>query len=266
MSDTETVQETEEEAVEEKEPVEAPEETSEETPEEATEETPEDTSEEPAPKSKRNVQKRISQLTQQRSQAQQEAATLRQQLEALQSQSQPAAEPKQEDFQSFDDFAVARAEFRARETVRQELGALSKAVQQSQGQAEQAARTADWDLKAEDARDRYDDFDDVVLIDTNPVSPAMAQAYAEADNGADVAYHIASNPKLAREISGLSPMQAVIRIGRISQKLGEKPKPKPTAAPKPVKTVTGGGTSSRKSLSQMSQREFEAEMDKREKR
>lgn len=270
MSDTETVLPEEEEA----EAVEDAEAPSEETPEptedgddESSEDEPgEDEAEEPKPKKRRNAQKRISQLTRARHNAEREAQELRQQLDALQSTAAPAAEPKQEDFQSYDDYYLARAEFRADQAVTRKLGELANTIQQNQESSERAILAADWEVQVENARDSYDDFDDVVLIDTNPVTDAMAQAYAQTNNGADVAYHIASHPKLAREISGLSPTQAVLRIGALSAKLAAKPVPKQTSAPKPVKTVGGGRASPQKDPSKMNQKDFEAWMDKREKK
>lgn len=247
---------------------EKPEDTAEETTEETSEE-PEETSEEseedgddeadeekPKPKRRRNLQKRIGQLTQQRAQAQQEAEELRQQLQALQAQAEPAAEPKQEDFQSYDDFVAAKSEFAARETVRKELETLGQNVQQSQTKAEHAARAADWDLKVEDARDKYDDFDEVAQNPDLPVTQAMAQAIQESENGADVAYHLGSHPKLSREIASLSPVQAVIRIGQISQKLQEPARPKTTAASPPIKTVKTSGAKVSKNPEDMDMNEY----------
>lgn len=243
----EIVEETKEEK--DKTPPEEAQDGDEESPEETEEETPaaddadgEDAAEEVKPKKRRNVQKRISELTRAKHEAERREQEAVRQLEALQATTAPEAAPKQEDFQSIDEFVLASARYEAKQEVRRELETLSNTVQQNQQQAEQTARSADWEVKVEAARDKYDDFDDLVLSDINPVSPAMAQAYAATDNGADVAYHIASNVKLAREISALNPTQAVIRIGQLSAKLAEKPNPRTTSTPNPVKTVKAKAT------------------------
>lgn len=252
------------EAEEPKEVEEAPKEeaTQEETPTEPAEasepeEQPDDEdAEKPKPKRRRNLQKRLRQLTQQRVQAERERDQFRQQLEALQTQQAPVEEPKQDDFKSYDDFLVARAEFRARETVRKELETLSTTVQQNQTQADRDARTADWGLKVEEARDKYDDFDEIAQNPDLPVTPEMATAIQDADNGADIAYHLGENPTLAREIAALPPIRAVMRIGQISDQLSKPPSPKPTAAPKPPVQVQGGGVAPQKDPSKMSYPEY----------
>ena len=250
MSDTEIVEEPlpdelpveEPEAEEEAPPEEAQdgdEESSEETAAEATD--GEDVAEEPAPKKRRSAQKRISELTRARHTAEREAQQYKQQLDALQANATPAAEPKQEDFPSYDEFVLARAEYRAEQTVTKKLENLGKVAQENQSQAEQTARAADWEVKVEDARDKYDDFDEVVMSPDNTFfTDTLFAALSEEENGTDVAYHLASNPKLGRELASLSPMKAVLRIGKLSAKLAEKPTRKQTGAPTPVKTVNSG--------------------------
>lgn len=274
MSDTEVISSDEPDALDAPLPdqeEEETEETSEETQdgdEESSEETPgEDAAEEVKPKKRRNVQKRISELTRARHEAERRAQEAERQLQALEATTAPEAEPKQEDFQSIDDYVLARAEWRAEKAVTRKLEELSSTVQQNQQQAAQTAIDANWEVQVEAGRDQFDDFDDVVLDPGNTYfTTAMHRALSMDENGAAIAYHIASNPKLVREVSGLDDIGAVLRIGQLSAKLAQKPVPKQTNAPKPVKTVGGGRSSPRKTLEKMSQKEFEAEMDKREKR
>ena len=88
------------------------------------------------------------------------------------------------------------------------------------------------------------------------VSDAMAVAIQDADNGADVAYFLGNNRSVARKIYAMPPVQAVMRIGQISARLAEKPKPKPTAAPTPPAQVQGGGVTPQKDPSKMSMDEY----------
>lgn len=255
----ETQDETTEEVVDET-TEEVTEETAEEDNEDAAEESadPADAAEEEKPKKRRSSQKRINQITREKHNAEREAATLRQQLEALQARQAPAVAPKQEDFQTIEEFDAARIKFHAAETVRDELKALSGTVQQQQQQAVQDAVDADWTVQVEDARAKYDDFDEVVLDPNNTYfTPAMHRALATDENGADIAYHIASHPKLVREISALDDVGAVLRIGRLSAQLAASSKPKLTAAPTPPKQAKGGGVTPQKNPSKMSQKEFE---------
>ena len=225
------------------------------TTQEEGEDSPEEKEDRPS-KTKRKGDRRLRNARAGRLKAEREAAQLKQQLEALQSRAEPEAEPKQDDFQSFDEFVLARAEFRARETVRKELETAGQNIQQTQNQAVQAAREADWSLKVEDARDKYDDFDDVAQNPDLPVTPSMAMAIQDSDNGADVAYHLGNNPRLAQEIAALSDVQAVLRIGQLSQKLAEKPRPKPTATPDPPKPLKTTTATPQKSPEDMSYEEY----------
>lgn len=126
--------------------------------------------------------------------------------------------------------------------------------EQAQRQAEEKAikefrenLSNSWSEKLEDARTRYDDFEEKgqQLIDS---FSDLDQSYGEyltttlmsMDKGHDVLYYLSSNPDEAREIVNSGPTKATIALGRIEARFsGEveqstKPKvPKVSKAPTP---------------------------------
>lgn len=100
--------------------------------------------------------------------------------------------------------------------------------------------------REEEARGKYDDYQQVVYNDRLMISDAMAEAIRSADNGPDIAYHLGSNPKEAERIFRLSPLLQAKEIGRIEAKLsGEPPTTKQTTrAPAPISPVGSTRTSS----------------------
>jgi len=114
----------------------------------------------------------------------------------------------------------------------------SKQRDESQKQAIERV-TTDWDDKVSKAEDKYDDFEEKVgkLDPRNPVVLSIM----EADNGADIAYHLGSNPEVAKKIFSLSPASAIREIGKLEAKLSSTPeKPKaPSRAPAPISPLTG---------------------------
>ena len=120
--------------------------------------------------------------------------------------------------------------------------ATKKAVELVAQQAQAAQGKAALDVyhaKVEDAREKYEDYDQVVQNDKLAISPTMAQAIMLSDNGAEVAYHLGTNPKEAARIHALSPIVQVKEIGKIEAKLAADPPVKrTTTAPEPIKPVS----------------------------
>jgi hypothetical protein len=99
---------------------------------------------------------------------------------------------------------------------------------------------------------KYEDFHEVVVqgaeAGTYPITRVLGELILTSPEGADVAYHLASNPKVAREIAGKSPMEQAAWFGRIAAKFPSKssdapakPAVKTPQAPPPVKPARGAG-------------------------
>lgn len=171
---------------------------------------------------------------------------LQRQLEAQATEQQPLTEPKEGDFEDYSDFVAAKATHATEKTLRKN----ESNNQQQAANFEQQERVANFNDGLDEAREKYEDFDEVWNNDT-PVSQPMADAILESENAGEVAYYLGSHPKEATRISSMrSPMRQAAEIGKIEQKLST-PKPKRTTkAPPPITPLKGGG-SVKKSVTEM---------------
>lgn len=96
------------------------------------------------------------------------------------------------------------------------------------------------------ARDKYPDFDHVVLSERNPVSEPMRDFFALSDVGGDLAYHLAKNPQIALEIANLPPVPAALKLASLEKEIASKPKQTPSKAPEPIKPVGQRGNTASK--------------------
>lgn len=128
----------------------------------------------------------------------------------------------------------------AREAVTQREAANSRAAQERTARISTA-----WQDKAAKAAAQYPDFADVVMAPDVPVTDDMAEIMADLDGGAHVAYWLGKNPAEARRIASLSPKRQAAELGRIEVRLETQRKSAAVStAPPPPKTLTGqGGTS-----------------------
>ena len=93
--------------------------------------------------------------------------------------------------------------------------------------------------KEEEARTKYDDFEQVAYNPKLPITNVMAQTIQASDIGPEVAYYLGANPKEADRISRLAPIMQAKEIGRIEAKLATDPPVKrTTSAPAPISPVT----------------------------
>ena len=158
-------------------------------------------------------------------------------------QRQPAAppEPKEippaDQFESVDAYAQALAERKAQELVHQrELERQQSELLESYAERE------------ESARDKYEDFEQVVYNPNLRVTTVMAQTIQASDLGPDIAYYLGSNPKEADRIARLSPILQAKEIGKLEAKLVDNPPVvrKSTKAPDPIAPVTASRSNSPK--------------------
>ena len=180
------------------------------------------------------VKKRIDKLTRQKYEAQAELNRLKAEFEALKAQSAPkAVEPQMSDFDTFDDYTEALAEYK--------FNQKAQAQQQQVSQQQQAQKVAqDWQSKVEKVRAVAPDFDEAFA---NVAEITFAQSTLDAvaghEKGAEIAYLLGKDPVKAYQIASLPPMQQLMAIGEIAAKTNlTKPKTV-TNAPPPVKPISG---------------------------
>ena len=99
--------------------------------------------------------------------------------------------------------------------------------------------------KEEEARAKYDDFEQVAYNPKLPITDVMAQTIQASEMGPEMAYYLGLNPKEAERISKLSPILQAKEIGKIEAKLSDNPPVKKTSnAPAPIAPVTARTSSS----------------------
>lgn len=120
-----------------------------------------------------------------------------------------------------------------------------KLVEFEKQQAQRAALDDAYAEREEEARGKYDDFEQVAYNPQLPVTDVMAETIKASDIGPDLAYWLGSNPKEADRIARLSPLLQAREIGKIEAKLAaEPPQKKISSAPAPIRPVTARATNS----------------------
>ena len=128
------------------------------------------------------------------------------------------------------------------------------AVQQHE-QVKAATQTAAdlqtaWAAQETQAKSKFADYDEALAADTVRYHPAVLQAIQTSEQGAEVAYHLATHPADAARISALAPVAALRALGRLEAQLqaapvaaaaSPDPLPPPTPKPRPLAPVGGAG-------------------------
>ena len=97
----------------------------------------------------------------------------------------------------------------------------------------------------EEARSKYDDFEQVAYNPKLPVTNVMAETIQSSEIGPELAYYLGSNPKEAERISRMTPLSQAKEIGKIEAKLvSAPPVKKTTSAPAPISPVTARSSGS----------------------
>ena len=146
----------------------------------------------------------------------------------------PVEIPPIEQFNSPEEYADLLAERKAEELLaRREQARMQSEIIES------------YHDKEEDARNKYDDFEQVAYNPKLPITDAMAQTIQASEVGPDMAYYLGSNPKEADRISRLSPLQQAKELGKIEAKLADNPVVKKTSsAPAPIAPITARSSGS----------------------
>ena len=111
-------------------------------------------------------------------------------------------------------------------------------IAQRERQAQQRQYLEAWHEREEEARNKYDDFEQVAYNKSLPISDAMAETIQASDVGPDIAYYLGSNIKEAQRIASLPPYLQAKEIGRIEAKLSLEPLVKKTSsAPAPISPI-----------------------------
>jgi hypothetical protein len=147
--------------------------------------------------------------------------------------------------------AIAWAELE--ENSRQERQQEQKKEQQTAAQRKAAEK---WDGIVKTGAEKYEDFQAVVVEGAQheewALSPEMGALLLESEVGADIAYHLASNPEESMEIVRMTPLEQARYFGKLEGKFSatqaaakkddeEPAQPKTPKAPPPPDRPRGRG-------------------------
>ncbi len=186
----------------------------------------------------KGLQKRIDRLTREKHQ-------MREELEALRRAQQSAngGEPEQ----------YTREQFSSEEEY------LDAVIEQRQARREAQTSAAKWEEKRstvlEMAEDSGVDLEEFAKL---PVSKLMADAIVDSEVSVQLLAYMTENPAEVKRIYGLSEARQAVELGKIEALLdGSAPKrTAKTAAPAPIKPVSGSGVSSGGYRKDMSMTEY----------
>jgi hypothetical protein len=143
----------------------------------------------------------------------------------------PVELPPADQFESVEAYADALAARKA-----------DKMIEQREASARQAEMLDAYHDREEEARSKYDDFEQVAYNPNLPITNVMAETIQASDIGPDLAYYLGANPKEADRISRLSPFLQAKEIGRLEAKLVTEPMTKQVSkAPEPISPVKPRG-------------------------
>jgi len=188
-------------------------------------------------------------------------ADLKRQLESdngVKPDSPPAAEtkpaelkapvkPKVDDFKTWDEYEAARdkffedlSDYKVAKALQEDRVQRAEEAKKEKQQAEGRTRAEKWNKQIEAATKAHTDWDEKIdsvsdLIKSREFALG-ADFLVDSDLGAEIIYHLGSNPDQAKEIAAMSPTKQVAALGVIAHTLS-KPAESPQKPPGPKKVT-----------------------------
>ena len=203
----------------------------------------------------KGVQKRLDELTRRIHEERREKERLYALLErgignpATAPIAQPEGPPREDQFESYEDYEQARIDY-----------AVEQRLRQAREEEQRSTVFRTYEERAAKLRETAPDFDSVVNDPTLNITPLMAEVIRESDLGPEVAYHLGTNRSEAERIASLPPHRQAAELGRLEARLTPvsqaAPTPKRTPPPAPPQTVAGISNGLNKAPEDMSMAEY----------
>lgn len=159
-------------------------------------------------------------------------------------------EPVRSDFETYEEFIEARAEYRANKAVDSRLSKADEERKTTEAQESRKKTEADFQRKV---RERYKDIDELVEeVGDMPMYVGVQDAIMESALGPEIFHELLQNPKEFERLAGLTQAAAIREIGKLEARLEakapkaeEKKETKPASkAPAPVAPPAGASGAS----------------------
>lgn len=175
--------------------------------------------------------------------AEERAELLQRQLEAGQQKSGPAAvkeppkEPVAADFATVQEYTDALVSYRVDQCLREKEAEAQREAEQRESEA----RQREFGKRIATAREKHEDFDDVLSsikgTDLDRVHADVTEYLQESDHGAELLYHLAKNPDVLERLRKLTPRKFIAELGKLEDKL-QAPAPGEKTETKTPSTLT----------------------------
>ena len=166
------------------------------------------------------------------------ADELQKRLDELEAKKPTLSKPTLEDHEYDDDaFNKATVAYQVQEQVAAELTTQRTKQDQKDQQAKQQQSLDTFNERATALG--KDDF--AAKAEAIPDLPdGVADAIMSLENGAEMVYHLGTHLDKADALANMTPMQAMMELGRISASMSTKPETKLSAAPDPIESIKTG--------------------------
>jgi hypothetical protein len=198
------------------------------------------------------LEKRFSELTKARKEAEARAEELEKRLVAIESKQAPIQAPESNRKPTPDDFkdAFEYAEALADWSAEQALARRDQEVKQKEVQAKRETVIQTWQQKLEATKAELPDYEVMVQSSSMSVNDTVRDAIVESDVGPRILYELASNDELAEKLSAMTTAGALKLIGKLEAQFekteapvaGKKTVAAKSKAPEPIRPLrsTGG--------------------------
>lgn len=159
---------------------------------------------------------------------------------------QPDVGPQREQFEDYETYLEARAEWRAANAAntmfQRRMAAEAQQRQRAEIERDATAVVSTMQERIAEGRKAIPDFDKVVEEASDLPIGRAAPAIATSDNPAGVIYYLATHPETAQKLAHLNEVQAAREVGRIEALISAPPQV--SNAPRPGKPVGSRGAPS----------------------
>jgi hypothetical protein len=173
----------------------------------------------------------------------------------------PTSKPDQSNYATIEDYDRAVAKHAVHEAFAERDAEDAQRAINAAGKKIHDDRVTNWDEKVAEAKKDHPDFDTVVT--TAPPNPVIEHEIMENPQGANIAYHFASNPDEADRVFNMYPRDAAREILRLELKFNGAQAPEPATqkpvsqAPAPLKKVGAASVKAPKTHKDMSLKEYD---------
>lgn len=176
------------------------------------------------PRKEKPVEKRISELTRKRYEAERQAEYWRQQAEARAAQTQEPAqadqEPSIDDYAVYDDYVRDLARYQARQIVAEETRRMQESQTRQAQEREQQERLTRAKKEVDKAAERHEDFYEALdVVTALPIPAITSDAIMDSSVVADIIYYLGKNHEESERLITLSPLAQIKEIGKIEDKI-----------------------------------------------